>query len=241
MFFGVRFAVPVLACFFALPAQAIIGGTKTKLLDDVVMILNDRGGVCTATVISPHVVMTSAHCLEKSSKIVIHYKIRGHSYLFDVQEVVRHPGYLSDAYIKRKKSVDLALIKVTHPLPHRKPGTLSVTRPEKGDSILLAGFGQTNERQSPSGDFYSLYLTVTEPYGRGNVLIWLKGTGNMGACEGDSGGPIYFLGKISAVISGASGKGKASCGYYTQGLLVAPQRAWIDSQLSRWHETAQWE
>ena len=47
-------------------------------------------------------------------------------------------------------------------------------------------------------------------------------------------------GTVAAVTSWAKGDGRAACGAMTQGVLVAPQRAWIDATLARWGRTASW-
>jgi hypothetical protein len=46
---------------------------------------------------------------------------------------------------------------------------------------------------------------------------------------------------VAAVTSWSGGTGRRSCGALTQGILVGPQRAWIDRILQDWGRTAQWE
>jgi hypothetical protein len=41
-------------------------------------------------------------------------------------------------------------------------------------------------------------------------------------------------GSVVAVTTWAEGHGKSRCGARTQGVLVDPQRAWIDATLEGW-------
>jgi secreted trypsin-like serine protease len=89
---------------------------------------------------------------------------------------------------------------------------------------------------------------VVEPYGPGKVLLWAAdpvGAGKRagpGACQGDSGGPM--VGRdgdgVVAVTSWSTGPSGKSCGLLSQGVLVAPQRRWIDGTLAGWGERANW-
>jgi hypothetical protein len=47
-------------------------------------------------------------------------------------------------------------------------------------------------------------------------------------------------GAVVAVIAFAEGAGKARCGKLTQGVRIAPQRAFIDATLARWGAVARW-
>jgi hypothetical protein len=45
---------------------------------------------------------------------------------------------------------------------------------------------------------------------------------------------------VVAITTWAKGSGRASCGGITQGILVGPQRAWIDQTLKGWNRSMQW-
>jgi hypothetical protein len=51
---------------------------------------------------------------------------------------------------------------------------------------------------------------------------------------------LAATGTLIAVIAFAEGKGTSRCGKLTQGVLVAPQRPFIDSTLSKWGANARW-
>ena len=60
----------------------------------------------------------------------------------------------------------------------------------------------------------------------------------MGACQGDSGGPMAAGDAVVAITSWSTAAGGQGCGGITQGILVGPQRAWIDQTLAGWKRAA---
>jgi hypothetical protein len=81
---------------------------------------------------------------------------------------------------------------------------------------------------------------VVEPYGPSRILLWSRGTGAVGACQGDSGGPMASGEAVVAITSWSTAAQGQGCGGLTQGILVAPQRAWIDQTLAGWKRSAAW-
>jgi hypothetical protein len=149
----------------------------------------------------------------------------------------------------RRRSVDLALIRMAEPLPARFAATTldDGALPRAGSAITLAGYGASQEGEArTTGTYRSAVLSVVEPYGPGHILLWAAdpaGAGKRpgaGACQGDSGGPMFKGGDVVAVSSWSTGPGKRHCGLLSQGVLVGPQRGWIDATLARWGETARW-
>jgi hypothetical protein len=111
--------------------------------------------------------------------------------------------------------------------------------PRAGERLTLSGYGASRAKEARStGTFRSVALPVVEPYGQSRILVWLKGaSGAAGACQGDSGGPIGTGAATLAVTAWVGG----ACGGISQGVLLGPQRTWIDATLGGWGASARWE
>lgn len=244
-----------LACGLALvtgPASAVVGGREGgPAAGSTLMVLNARGGVCTGIVLSSRTILTAAHCASGGTELRIHWKEgSGEPVLLPPTAVALHPEFKADAVTSRRRSIDLALLHLAEPLPARfAPATLvDGAAPRAGAAVALAGYGVLREGEArTTGVYRSAALAAVEPYGPGRVLLWAAdpaGAGKrpgMGACQGDSGGPMTGGdGGIVAVTSWSTGPSGKSCGLLSQGVLVAPQRGWIDGTLAKWGEAASW-
>lgn len=241
-----------LACGLALPAKAVVGGRDGgPAAASTVMVLNARGGVCSAVVVSARAILTAAHCAAGGTALRIHWKdASGEPVLLPPATVSIHPQYDSKAIAARRRSIDLALLRLSDPLPGRfSPATLAAGDPPRtGAGVTLSGYGVSREGEArTTGTYRSAALGVIEPYGSGRVLLWAadpEGRGESpgaGACLGDSGGPLFGAsGSVTAITSWSTGPKGRDCGLLTQGVLVAPQRSWLDRVLSQWGEAARW-
>lgn len=227
------------------PARAVVGGLEAggALARSAVMVLSSRGGVCSGVVVAPDVVLTAAHCATNASEYRVHYREGGEPVLIAPTAGAVHPGYDRGALKGRRRSVDLALLRLPEPLPTRfAPATLSETAPAKGAGLTLGGYGVLRPGDARStGTFREAKLAVVEPFGRATILVWASDPthGGAGACEGDSGGPIAEGDAVAAITTWAAGA-RQGCGDMSQGVLVGPQRRWIDGVLAGWGRDAGW-
>lgn len=235
----------------SLPAQAVLGGRDGgPAAASTLMVLNARGGVCTGIVLSSRAVLSAAHCAAGGTDLRVHWKDGSEPVLLQPASVSVHPEFNGDAIANRRRSIDLVLLRLSSPLPGRfVPATLvDGGLPRAGSPVTLAGYGVLREGEArTTGTYRSAALATVEPYGPGRILIWAAdpaGAGKApgpGACQGDSGGPITLAGgDVVAVASWSTGPKGKSCGLLSQGVLVAPQRGWIDRTLSNWGESASW-
>lgn len=223
------------------PAQAIVGGREGAGIPgaaSAVMVLTSGGGVCSGVVVAPDAVLTAGHCVAGVGENRVHYRdAADRPILAEVAARLLHPAYDGDAIRGRTRSIDLALLRTRDPLPARfAPAPLSAAMPRAGQSLTLAGYGAArgNDRHS-IGRYRGAALSVVEPYGPSRILVWLKAPG-AGGCQGDSGGPILDGEAVVALAAWV----KDACGGLTQGILLGPQRDWIDRTLSGWGVTARW-
>jgi hypothetical protein len=242
---GVRDALAfaaLLSLTTALPAGAVVNGADgSGFAPHVVMVLGNKGSFCTGSVIAPDVILTAGHCLAGSSAYRVMVRDgKGEPVLLEPAAVKTHPGFDPGAIAARRKSIDLALVRLKAPLPAGfRPVRLSTDAGPAtgGSSLTIAGFGLAREGDPKTGGtLRQATLGVVEPYGPSKILVWLDPpAAGTGACTGDSGGPIFGGdGSVVAVMTWAEGKGKSRCGARTQGVLVGPQRGWIDATLAGW-------
>jgi hypothetical protein len=227
------------------PASAMVKSEPAPLLAPyAVMVLGSKGSFCSAIVLNPYVLLTAAHCVSGSPDYRVHWRDKdGQPVLREPAAIVLHPGYAKNAARDRKRSIDLAMIRLAEPLPPQfKSVALSDLRPRTDDRLIVGGYGLSTENDpATGGTFRAATLATIEPYGPSSILVWLsdpvsgpKAKG-AGACTGDSGGPIFDSAyALVAVTVYAEGPGQARCGALTQGLLVAPQRSFIETTLKKW-------
>ena len=217
------------------PAYAVIKGSPDPTLErHAVMVLDNRGNVCSGIVLSPTIVLTAAHCIASATAWRVHWRAPDNTpVLVEPLSVKIHPGYNAKAIVKRTRSVDLAIVRLKDPLPDSfTPISLSdaETLPP-GEPVTVGGYGLSEEKKPKAlGKFLTATLSVIEPYGPSKAVLWLADPSASGAggCHGDSGGPLIAAGAVIAVVAWTTGEGKSECGTYTQGTLIAPHRDWIN-------------
>jgi hypothetical protein len=217
-----RFIAAIGAAFLATPAHAIVGGAENDgaLARGTVMVLSSNGGVCSAVIVDADVVLTAAHCAAGAPEHRVHWRGEdGRPELVTPAAKAVHPGYDAKAVEARRRSIDLALIKLPEKLPDRfAVAKLSSAAPPAGAD-----------------------LPVVEPYGKSAILVWAEGGGKAGACMGDSGGPVAQGEAVFATTTWVGDRKSGACGKFSQGVLLGPQRGWIDRTLAGWGRKARWE
>jgi hypothetical protein len=220
------------------PARALVGARPDgRFADRVAMVLTrggDKAGFCSALVLNSRALLTAAHCLRPLSDMAVHYRdASGAPVLVPVEAALAHPLYRPEAIEKRVESIDLALIKTARPLDPRFVGAAvaSGEPPAIGEAAIVSGYGVARDGDWKSGGkLRSVTLAVREPASR--VLIWAADPAGAeaGACNGDSGAPIWSAdGRTAvAIVAWAQAPKGRGCGGLTQGPLLAPLRGWIE-------------
>jgi hypothetical protein len=226
-------------------AQAIVGGTEDQgpLSRRSVMVLSSKGGVCSAVVLAPDVVLTAAHCMAGADEHRVHFRNEaGEPVLIRPSAKAVHPGYNARAIETRQRSIDLALVLIPETLPARfERAMLTASGPTRDEAVTVGGYGVAREGDAKtSGTFRTVSLKAIEPYGPSRILLWAEGAGKRGACQGDSGGPMTSGNSVAAITSWSTAAKGRGCGALTQGILVGPQRGWIDQILKGWNREALW-
>ena len=240
----------LIASLLALPlaatgAEAIVGGAEDggPLARRSVMVLSSNGGVCSAVVLAEDVVLTAAHCVTGVAEHRVHFRSEtGEPMLIAPVAKAVHPGYDPKAIEMRRSSIDLALLRIPEPLPPPfETAALTPVKPAKDGTVVVGGYGLSREGEPKStGTFRTASLKVVEPYGPSRILLWSQGAGTAGACQGDSGGPMMLGDGVAAITTWSAPARGRSCGGVTQGVLVGPQRDWIERTARGWNRPVRW-
>ena len=220
-----------------LPAHALIGGQPApgNIAAQTALIVSTRGASCTGAVLTRDLVLTAAHCVApKSDYAIVVFEVTGPK-IVPISRVELHPRFDPDHFRTRKPTPDLALVKISAPLPASfRAARLARdgSAPRAGDNFTLAGYGVTAEGDGASaGKLNTLTLpaignTIDDT---GVIMVRLAANSgkSAGACTGDSGGPVYRGDEVAAVIGWSTGKSGQGCGSVTGATLVAKQLDWI--------------
>ncbi len=240
----------LLSVALATPAYAISGNAPPAsgfAARPIVMLIDNRGDLCTATALARDLVLTAAHCVV----IPATYRVRvfQDGAMVDVDKIRRHPGFNMANYRASRATADVALIKLKGPLPDIvMPAALAVPRRvEVGETLTIAGFGVTQAGTAHGlGVPRMASLAVT---GRpGSLQIRLQDPeaknerAGLGGCTGDSGAPAFdgaaptdngqedakTTGKIIGVVSWSTApKSEEGCGGLTGLTPLLNYRDWI--------------
>ena len=232
------------ACLSSSPAQALVGESAPEgpMAPHALMVLTSRpkgSGFCTGVVLARDVVLTAAHCVANTAQTMVFFRQSEAPVFVAPTAIAIHPAYKAQAPRTRERSIDLALIRTSTPLPER---FTAISMDQRATITLgalygISGFGLTRESEGTSGGaLHWGKLKARAPLS--SILVWAEDpeTKGFGACEGDSGGPVFSLetNALIAITSWTEGEGKSHCGKLTQAALIAPQRAWIDGVLRGW-------
>jgi hypothetical protein len=239
-----RFAV-TLACVLgpSAPAVAIVGTTdpaSEAIGRHVVMVVGQRGSACSGTAIARDLVLTAAHCLEPGGSYTVLVPEQGRRpQTARVVRFERHPEFDAETARAQRETADLALVKLAEPLPRRIVPAPLGTRDFFliGDRFVIAGYGIDFIRGDRSFGLLksamlmtvrhpsSLQLRLADPITKGEQT-------GLGACSGDSGGPVFEdagnrLLLIAVVSWATAARGGAGCGGLTGVTPLSLARGWI--------------
>ena len=223
-----------------LPAAALVGGAGAapdSIARSVVLIVGSRGNSCSGVALAPDLVLTAAHCvLPGADYKIVEFENR-QPQLRDIVSVTAHPKFDLKAMPAHRATADVALIKLAKPLRDAEPATLGpAVAVAPGDAFTVAGTGVSVRGDGKTGGTIRAASLIAT--GRpGNLQIRLvdpatKGeTAGLGACTGDSGGPVFVINAPPAlvgVVSWSTGPGNSGgCGGLTGVTPLFLYRDWV--------------
>ena len=179
--------------------------------------------LCTGTLISSRIVVTAAHCVTsgpnctgRASHIFVCNDVSaGNKRRFEVQRTVAHPQYSGAPYFRN----DIALLVLTAPVPGVTPRKFATAREiDTSKGFLAMGFGKNNAGQT--GTKMEGYVAVRSAACRmpgdnrfgcfpgQNLIAGGYGFGGADSCNGDSGGPCFYMGRDKRLyLAGLTSRG----------------------------------
>ena len=254
---GIAAAMKILARIIAglvllavAPANAIVGGgapSASGVGRSVVTIVGSRGNFCTGAVIAPKIVLTAAHCVQPGADYkIVEYGADKQPSLQDVKSVAIHPAFNMQAMLAHRATADVALLQLGAPAKGKTPSTLGLPNIPivVGSRFTIAGIGVTVHGDGKSGGTIraaglvatgkpgTLQIRLVDPVNQG-------ARDGLGACTGDSGGPVFedkqSGAAIIGVVSWSTGpNGSAGCGGLTGVTPLTLYRDWLLQTARQW-------
>jgi Trypsin len=191
--------------------------------------------------------LTAAHCVQPGATYkIVEYGADRQPQLQDVRSVAIHPGFNMQAMAAHRATADVALLRLDAPLKAKAASVVGAPQIPilAGSRFTIAGIGVTVRGDGKSGGIIrvaalsatgkpgTLQIRLVDPVGQGT-------RDGLGACTGDSGGPVFEDKPsgpvIVGVVSWSTGpNGSAGCGGMTGVTPLTLYRDWILQTARQW-------
>lgn len=216
---------------------------SSALQRSVALLRLSSGSLCSASFLTPKVLVTAAHCTYKNTAAQSQVRVRdsnGKWYASPIARFITHPQFSlkkvnSSTFVKN--DIALVVINTTFPFPVRplKIGSTgnmsSIPR-----SVTVAGYGKYSPAGGSgtlrTGEMTGVVDTLNQFEGRQGILM--VPNSDQVVCPGDSGGPVINGSSSSTTIIGVhslSNGCKNSSSASSLSEIIYNYRAWIQQYL----------
>lgn len=200
--------------------QPIVGGVAEPNHHYVVALMKGGAQSCTGTVISKHTVLTAGHCIGSLDSVSFDQNASSGKTL-RIKTQTRHPMY--STICDDDATYDLGVLQLDGEAPSQAAPllrqTLDNSKKYVGPSWTWVGYGMT-KANGPHGARRAVTFPITlvgpSAGTHGSLcdipetLIYATGT-KRNACNGDSGGPSFFVQNGVEYEAGVTSSGDADC------------------------------
>jgi V8-like Glu-specific endopeptidase len=169
--------------------HAIIHGTVDEGDAAVLMIRTESGRACTGTLVSPRIVLTSAHCLDATAQAGVGFGIDGWSTPAQVMQQIPHPLWDGDFYAGHDVGLLVLASEITGVTPVSVSGDPNAALP--GAALRIVGYGH-DTAPTNTGFGVKREATVNAGSDSDDMMIQVAGDDGAQTCYGDSGGPAFY-------------------------------------------------
>lgn len=220
-------------------ASAMVGGAARApdaVARSVVVIVGSHGNSCTGVALARDLVLTAAHCvLPGADYKIVEFDAARRPLLRDIASIKAHPTFDPK---KHRAGADVALLKLGAPLAGVTPATLGPAgiAVAPGDEFAVVGTGVAIRGDGKSGGTArTATLAATGKPGTLQIRLFDPATkgaaAGLGACNGDSGAPVFRVAPnpvVVGVVSWSTGPGNTDgCGGLTGVTPLTLYLEWI--------------
>lgn len=210
--------------------EPIVGGAATSLYPAVPLLYSefsqqDGAQLCSGTLISPHVILTAAHCVEfpegPPSQYVAYFGSNvtvesdpGRVGAVNISDYTFDPAWNID---NLEAGHDIGLVVLSQAAPvSPMPYNHRTIEDLLGQQVHLVGWGRT----SGAGEDVGVKREVMSALQQTTPLLMRYGSAAANTCQGDSGGPNFMTIEGVEVVAGITSYGNAGCDQYGFGTRV---------------------